>query len=86
MHVYEMSTALDNTIFDCRRLPRVRRHRQRDLRMQEIEPPFTHWFTMQTDGGQALFDDFHKAHPVGEDYGPIPAAMVDKSDPALMAR
>ena len=35
-------------------------------------PPFTHWFSMQTVGGKALYDDFHKAHPAGEDYGPIP--------------
>jgi hypothetical protein len=54
--------------------------------MQEIKPPFTHWFSMQTTGGKALYEDFHKAHPTGEDYGPIPAALVDKSDPALMAQ
>jgi hypothetical protein len=41
---------------------------------------------MQTTGGQALYQDFHTAHAAGEDYGPIPGALVDKSDPALMAQ
>jgi hypothetical protein len=54
--------------------------------MQEIEAPFTHWFSSQTEGGRALLADFHKAHGTTEDYGPIPAAMIDKSDPALMAQ
>jgi hypothetical protein len=30
--------------------------------------------------------DFHAAHGTTEDYGPIPAALIDKSDPALMAQ
>jgi hypothetical protein len=41
---------------------------------------------MKTEGGRALLDDFHKAHGTGEDYGPIPASMVDKSDPSYMAQ
>ena len=81
-----MSTALDDTIFDCHVCHDPQNTGNAILRMQEIEAPFTHWFSMQTEGGRALYDDFHKAHPPTEDYGPIPAAMVDKSDPALMAR
>ena len=83
---YESSTALDNTIADCRQCHAPVNGNPQILRMQEIMPPFTHWFSMQTTGGKALFEDFHKAHPAGEDYGPIPAALVDKSDPALMAQ
>ena len=83
---YESSTALNNTIADCRQCHAPDDSKPQILRMQEIKPPFTHWFSMQTTGGQALYEDFHKAHAVGEDYGPIPAALVDKSDPALMAQ
>src|SRR5439155_17609679 len=54
------------------------------LRMQEIEPPFTHWFSASTPGGRSLLADFHAAH-AGEDYGGIPAAMIDKSEPRKFA-
>ncbi|HEY2748523.1 MAG TPA: hypothetical protein VGL86_28065 [Polyangia bacterium] len=86
VNVYEMSTALGNTIFDCHVCHDPENTGNAILRMQEIEPPFTHWFSMQTEGGKALFADFHAAHGTSEDYGPIPAAMIDKSDPALMAK
>ena len=83
---YESSTALNNTIADCRQCHAPDDSKPQMLRMQEIAAPFTHWFSMQTTGGQALYQDFHQAHPPGEDYGPIPGALVDKSDPALMAQ
>ena len=83
---YESSTSLNNTIADCRQCHAPDDSQAQMLRMQEIKPPFTHWFSMQTTGGQALYEDFHKAHAVGDDYGPIPGALVDKSDPALMAQ
>ena len=83
---YESSTSLNNTIADCRQCHAPDDAAPQMLRMQEIKPPFTHWFSMQTTGGQALYQDFHKAHAAGEDYGPIPGALVDKSDPALMAQ
>lgn len=83
---YESSTSLNNTITDCRECHAPDDSKPQILRMQEIEPPFTHWFSMQTTGGQALYADFHAAHAAGESYGPIPAALVDKSDPALMAK
>ena len=83
---YESSTALNNTIADCRQCHAPDDSQPQMLRMQEIKPPFTHWFSMQTTGGKALYEDFHKAHGAGEDYGPIPGALVDKSDPALMAQ
>jgi hypothetical protein len=83
---YESSTALNNTIADCRQCHAPDDSQPQMLRMQEIETPFTHWFSQQTSGGRALLADFHAAHPAGEDYGPIPGALVDKSDPALMAK
>jgi hypothetical protein len=82
---YESSTALNNTIADCRQCHAPVDSNPQILRMQEIMPPFTHWFSSDTTGGKALYEDFHKAHAAGEDYGPIPGALVDKSDPSLMA-
>jgi hypothetical protein len=83
---YESSTALNNTVADCRQCHAPVDSNPQILRMQEIKPPFTHWLSLQTAGGKSLYEDFHKAHAAGEDYGPIPAALVDKSDPALMAK
>jgi hypothetical protein len=85
VRIYEMSTALGNTIFDCHVCHQPDDAKDPFLRMQEIERPFTHWFSAQTDGGQALLADFHAAHGSAEDYGGIPAAMIDKSDPGLLA-
>jgi hypothetical protein len=86
VRVYEDETAVNDTIVDCHVCHNPDDSQGKMLRMQEIEAPFTHWMSAATEGGQALFADFHGAHPTGEDYGPIPGALVDKSDPALMAQ
>jgi hypothetical protein len=86
VRVYEDTTAVNNTIFDCHVCHTPNSNNAPFLRMQEMEPPFTHWMSMQTEGGRALFADFRLSHTTGEDYGGIPAALVDKSDPALMAQ
>jgi hypothetical protein len=92
VRIYESTTYLNNTIADCRQCHIGSGHDVPDtgdpliLRMQEFEAPHTHWFSSTTVGGQALLTDFHAAHGQAEDYGPIPAAMIDKSDPALMAQ
>jgi hypothetical protein len=83
---YESSTSLNNTIADCRECHAPDDSKPQILRMQEIKPPFTHWFSPDTDGGRALYADFHLAHGNDEDYGPIPAALLDKSDPSQMAK
>jgi hypothetical protein len=85
VRVYEMTTALNDTIFDCHVCHQPDNSKGAILRMQEIEPPFTHWFSAKTTGGNALLSDFHAAHGTGEDYGGIPAAMIDQSDPSLLA-
>jgi len=85
VRVYESETALDNTIADCRQCHAPQNDQPQILRMQENTPPFTHWFSSTTVGGQALLADFHAAH-LNEDYGPIPGAMIDKSDPQLFAQ
>jgi hypothetical protein len=85
VRVYEMSTALDDTIFDCHVCHQPVDANAPILRMQEIAAPFTHWFSAQTPGGQALLADFHAARGTAEDYGGIPAAMIDQSDPSKLA-
>jgi hypothetical protein len=86
VRAYESSTLLNNTIADCREChASPTNDAPLMLRMQEIQPPFTHWFSANTEGGKALYADFHKARGAAEDYGPIPAALVDKADPSLMA-
>jgi hypothetical protein len=92
IRIYESTTALNNTIADCRQCHIGNGHDVPDtgdpliLRMQEIEAPHTHWFSAQTAGGRALLADFHAAHGTAEAYGGIPAAMIDRSDPELMAQ
>jgi hypothetical protein len=85
VRVYEMSTALGNTIFDCHVCHQPNDSGDRILRMQEVEPPFTHWFSAATSGGRALLADFHGAHGSDEDYGGIPAPLIDQSDPSKLA-
>jgi hypothetical protein len=86
VRVYEMTTSLGNTIFDCHVCHDPQNTGNAILRMQELESPFTHWMSTQTEGGKALFADFHAAHGTTEDYGGIPATLIDKSNPGLMAQ
>lgn len=86
LRVYEDSGDLANTVAGCPVCHDPQNSGERMLRMQEINAPFTHWFSSKTVGGSALLSDFHAAHGAAEDYGPIPAAMIDQSDPAMMAR
>lgn len=91
VRVYESTTALNNTIADCRQCHIGAGKDVPDtgdpliLRMQELEAPHTHWFSSGTEGGKALLSDFHAAHGNSEDYGGIPAGLIDKSDPGKMA-
>ncbi|HEY1549858.1 MAG TPA: hypothetical protein VGG28_18645 [Kofleriaceae bacterium] len=91
VRIYESTTALDDTIADCRQCHIGAGHDDPTnpdpmiLRMQELEAPHTHWLSAATTGGMALLDDFHAAHGSTEDYGPIPAALIDASDPDQMA-
>jgi hypothetical protein len=83
VRVYEDTTAINDTILDCHVCHQPDTSQPPFLRMQEIEAPFTHWFSASTEGGKALLADFHRMH--NGDYGPIPAALVDKSDPSKLA-
>ncbi len=85
LRAYEDTTALGDTIFDCHVCHQPNDAANPILRMQEIEAPFTHWFSGATEGGKALLADFHAAHGTNEDYGGIPAALIDQSDPSKLA-
>ncbi len=85
VRVYEDITSLGDTIFDCHVCHQPVNSGQAFLRMQEIEAPFTHWFDSQTTGGAALLADFHAAHGAAEDYGGVPASLIDQSDPSKLA-
>ena len=91
VRIYESSTALNDTIADCRQCHIGAGHDNPNggdsliLRMQELAAPHTHWFSKSTSGGIALLADFHEAHGTTESYGGIPAAQLDNSDPDQMA-
>ncbi len=91
VRIYESTTALNDTIADCRQCHIGAGHDNPTngdpmiLRMQELEAPHTHWFSSSTPGGVALLGDFHAAHGTSEDYGPIPAPLIDQSDPDRLA-
>jgi hypothetical protein len=85
LRTYEDTSALGDTIFDCHVCHQPDNSGNPFLRMQEIEAPFTHWFSSATVGGKALLADFHAAHGTSEDYGGIPAALIDQSDPSKLA-
>ena len=91
IRIYESTTALNNTIADCRQCHIGSGKDRADggdpliLRMQELATPHTHWFDSQTDGGASLLADFHAAHGTTEAYGGIPAKLIDQSNPELMA-
>jgi hypothetical protein len=72
---------LKNTLADCRQCHQPDGPSSKMmLRMQEFEDPWTHWFRSDRPGGITLLQDFLRAHGDQEDYGPIPAALIQKSD------
>ena len=85
VRVYEDTTTLNDTVLDCHECHDPHTTGNNILRMQEIVPPYTHFFDRTTEGGRSLLADFHAAHGAHEDYGPIPAALVDLSDPSKLA-
>jgi hypothetical protein len=82
--IYESSTALNDTVLDCLECHQPDASKPKLLRLPEGGSPYTHFFSAQSTGGQALLADFHAAHGDAEDWGPIPAAMIDKSDPGKL--
>ncbi|MBL8611610.1 MAG: hypothetical protein JNL38_29980 [Myxococcales bacterium] len=77
---------LANTAVDCLRCHQPNAKQRPLLRMQERVAPFTHWMAASTAGGRALLADHHAVHGHAEDYGTIPAALFDASDPSLLAK
>jgi hypothetical protein len=82
--VYE-DDDLENTILDCKRCHQPGGLGTRKiLRMHEHTDPWTHFLRADRPGGRVLLDDFHLAHGTGEDYGPIPAALIERSAPSRL--
>lgn len=85
-NAYEDDPFLKNTILDCRQCHQPDNSVDPILRLQENTAPYSHFFSSKTAGGKALLADFHAAHGTNEDYGPIPAALIDGSDAAVIAK
>jgi hypothetical protein len=78
-------TDLANTVLDCAPChqpdgPEARKM----LRMQELDSPWTHWFSPSTEGGRALLDEFLQAHG-DEPYGGMSSERVQTADPNSLA-
>lgn len=54
------------------------------LRMQELSPPWTHWFDMETQGGRALIADYYSVHG-SERFAGIPGTLMAKSRGGVVA-
>jgi len=85
--IYEDDPNLTNTILDCRQCHQPKASSTGPmLRMQEIQSPYTHFFWSASEGGRVLISDFINAHGKNEDYAGVPANLISKSDPSLLAR
>jgi len=71
---------LKNTIVDCRHCHQPDATGKKLLRMQELRDPWTHWFRNDRPGGIALMGDFLRAHGDKEDYGGVPATLIQRAD------
>lgn len=54
------------------------------LRMQELDSPWTHWFSPTTEGGKVLLEDYMAAHG-DETYAGMSAAQIARADPNSLA-
>lgn len=76
---------LSNTVLDCATChqpggpgaPQL-------LRMQELDAPWTHWLSPNTEGGRALLEDYSAAHG-DETYAGMSAAQIAQADPNALA-
>lgn len=84
-NAYEDDPFFKNTIMDCRQCHQPDNAVDPMLRLQETTAPYTHFFSSQTQGGQALLADFTAGHGTNENYGPVPAALISKSDGGKLA-
>ncbi|MDH5674155.1 MAG: hypothetical protein OEZ06_18510 [Myxococcales bacterium] len=76
---------LQNTPLDCRVCHQPAGTDTRKLlRMQELEPPWNHWFYLQSKGGRALMDDYYAAKG-DEPFAGISGADIAQSQPGLLS-
>ena len=83
--VYSMDQ-LKNTVFDCLHCHQPQGPTAaRSLRMQELDTPWTHWFSNDTIGLE-LINDYYAMHGKDEVYAGIPGPMIEASSPALLEK
>jgi mono/diheme cytochrome c family protein len=74
-------TTLRNTPLDCATCHQPEGpNTPKLLRMQELETPWTHWFSKGTEGGRALLDDYRAAKG-DEAYAGVPGARLERATP-----
>lgn len=75
---------LQNTALDCLHCHQPNGPRgPKNLRMQELSTPWSHWFSNDTDG-LALINDYYAMHGKSEAYAGIPGPMIAASSPLLL--
>lgn len=76
---------LSNTVLDCATCHQPNGpDTPKLLRMQELDSPWTHWISPNTEGGKVLLEDFVNAHG-DEPYAGMPAALIARTDPNSLA-
>jgi hypothetical protein len=75
---------LANTALDCLHCHQPNGPRgPKNLRMQELSTPWSHWFSNDTDG-LALINDYYAMHGKNETYAGIPGPLIAASSPLLL--
>lgn len=78
-------TDLANSVLDCAPCHQPDGPGSRKLlRMQELDSPWTHWFSPSTEGGRALVADFAAAHG-DESVGGMTSQQIQQADPNSLA-
>lgn len=76
---------LANTVLDCATCHQPDGpSKPKLLRMQELDSPWTHWLSPNTEGGKALLEDYLAAHG-DETYAGMRAEQIAKADPNSLA-
>jgi mono/diheme cytochrome c family protein len=83
MSLYD-ETDLQNTVHDCATCHQPNGPgSNKQIIMQEFNAPFTHWFSQDSEGGQALLEDYLAAHE-NDAYGGMESEQVRVTDPTLL--
>jgi mono/diheme cytochrome c family protein len=78
-------TDLKNSVLDCATCHQPDGpNSPKLLRMQELNGPWTHWFSRQNEGGRALLTDYAAAKG-DEAYAGMSADQIDQAEPAALS-